>query len=188
MRIKKVITPEHQAKLLAGKHAAKARREQILAEQDVKKDVVEEMHRTKDDIDDQLDSVHEDVALIRKLIGVLERALIRQEWGNAFRIAGAINALAASVSRRIEMAAAKADVINKLAEALKRSSMVLVLVVVLSACGSADEHPEPVAVESVVVIAPPAPPAPLVVVSKPAPVYRWRERERDRDDDDDRDD
>jgi hypothetical protein len=190
MRIKKVITAEHQAKMIAGNRAAKSKRRRVLNNQEVKANVIDEIHRTKDDINEQLVSVHSDAALIRKLFVMFERALINHDWANAFRLAGSINVLASSVSRRIEVCAAKNDVIVKMAETLKRTSLVVVLM--LSACGSADEHPpepEPV-VAGVILIAPPAPAAPSVpvliaVVSKPAPVYRWRERERDKDDDDD---
>jgi len=180
MKIKKVITPEHQAKMIAGNLAAKGKRRRVLNNQEVKANVIDEIHRTKDDIDEQLASIHSDAALIRKLFVMFERALINHDFNNAFRLAGSINALAASVARRIEVCAAKNDVIVKMAETLKHTSLVLVLM--LTACGSADEHlpePEPV-VASVILV---APPAPLVVVSKPAPVYQWRERERDKDDD-----
>ena len=166
--------------MMEGLRQSRAKRQAFMAQQDVKENVTQEMQRTKDDIDDQLESVTDDVALIRKLMVVMERSIVCQEWGTAYRTASAINALAGSVSRRIEMCFAQADVINRLSEALRRSTAVLLLLVVLAACGSADDdHLAPVAVESVRVT---APPAPLAVVSKPAPVSQWQKRKRDDDD------
>lgn len=124
MRPKKVITPEHRDKMMAGLRAAKRKRTAILDRQENKADAIESIHALKEAIDLQLQSVSDDVVTVRKLLVRLERTSGKQDWGSAFRFAAAINTISSSIARKIEVCAAQADVVNKLAAAMKKGGLI----------------------------------------------------------------
>ena len=166
---------------MAGLRAAKGKRDAILLKQEGKADAVDAIHHLKDSIDMQLQSVADDVVTVRRLVVKLERTSAKQDWGSSFRLAAAIHTIASSMARKIEVCAAQADAVNKLAAAMKKSGLLVLLI--LLGCGSADDdHEQPKAVASVILVAPPAP-APLAVVSKPAPVRYWKDTNKQEKDD-----
>jgi hypothetical protein len=116
---KKILTPAHQAKLLAGKVVAKQRRLDIRDAQESKADTIEVINSINSDINVQLDAIKDDIITIRKLVVVMERGVLHDDWGRVFSSAAAIHAFAISIARRVETCSAQANVTNDILSAMR---------------------------------------------------------------------
>lgn len=116
---KKVLTPDQQAQMLAGRMSAKQRRLDIRDAQESKADTLEAINEVNAAINLQLEAIKEDIVIIRKMTVILERAIQKDEWGRVFTTAAVIHAFAMNIARRIETCSAQAGVANTIVSAIR---------------------------------------------------------------------
>ena len=105
--------------MLAGKVVAKQKRLDIRDAQESKADTLDAINKVNTEINLQLEAIKEDIVIIRKMTVILERAVLKDEWGRVFSTAAAIHAFAMNIARRIESCSAQAGVANTILSAIR---------------------------------------------------------------------
>jgi hypothetical protein len=101
--VKKVITPKQRAQMMAGVIVAQKLRRETAARQELRAD-----------IKTQLAAAESDVVVLRRLASMVDKAVTKQEWTSAFRLATALSVWAGNIAKRIELTTAKVDALNKI--------------------------------------------------------------------------
>lgn len=88
---------------MAGAIVAKKLRRETAARQEL-----------REDIRVQLAAAENDIAALRRIVALIERATARQQWTTTFRLATALSVWANNIARRIELSTAKVNALNKI--------------------------------------------------------------------------
>ena len=111
---KKTLTKEQQAKLAAARMAAPKKRLDIRISQESMADTIKALDKLNAEINVQLDAVKDDVVTVHKMMVLLDRAILNEDWGKVSSTSAAIHAFAMNISRRVETCAAQATVANRI--------------------------------------------------------------------------